>query len=80
MPNMSYFRFTNTYVDLQECLDSIRQDECLSDFEVQAGRNMFKTFLTFCRGYDIIDSYDAEIIDELFRSLEESAADENDEE
>lgn len=65
--NMSYCRFTNTSADLADCLDTIRRgDEHLSDFEADAGRRMFQEFLTFCRDYDIIDSYDSEIVNELF--------------
>lgn len=70
MPNMSYCRFTNTSADLEDCLDSIRRDEKLSDFEVRAGKRMFKEFLTFCRDYDIIEDYDREIVDDLFDSLQ----------
>lgn len=69
--NMSYCRFTNTGADLGDCLDTIRRgDEKLSDFEADAGKRMFREFLTFCRDYDIIDSYNSEVINELFDSIE----------
>lgn len=70
--NMSYCRFTNTSADLSDCLDTIRRgDERLSNFEAAAGKRMFREFLTFCRDYDIIDSYDGEILDDLFNELQE---------
>lgn len=71
MSNMSYCRFTNTRTDLNDCLDSIRRDERLSEMEVRAGRNMFMEFLTFCRDYDIIDDYDGELVRDLFQNLKE---------
>ena len=48
MSNMSYCRFTNTRADLQACLDAIRQDGRLSDYEAKAGKWMFEEFLDFC--------------------------------
>jgi len=71
MPNMSYCRFTNTATDLRDCLDTIRRDEKLSDSEADAGRKMFLDFLLFCQGYDIIDGYDSEILDDLFNGMRE---------
>lgn len=70
MSNMSYCRFTNTRGDLQVCLDAIRQDSRLSDFEAKAGRRMFEEFLAFCREYDIIDYYDRETLKALFDGLQ----------
>ena len=69
--NMSYCRFRNTSGDLNDCLDSIRQDKKLSRDEVGFGRNMFKTFLAFCRDYDIIDDFDMEMVDAIFEGLTE---------
>lgn len=72
MPNMSYCRFTNTSADLGDCLDTIRRgDEKLSDFEAEAGKKMFLEFLTFCRDYDIIDSFDGEAVDAIFQETTE---------
>lgn len=75
MSNMSYCRFTNTSGDLSECLDVIRQERSLSDFEAGAGKSMFKAFLRFCRDYDIIDGYDAEMVDALFNGLQKKVGD-----
>lgn len=68
--NMSYCRFTNTKADLGDCLDALRRDDRLSDFEAKAGKDMFQEFLVFCQDYDIIDDYDDSAINELFDELQ----------
>lgn len=71
MSNMSYCRFTNTRIDINDCLNALRRDEQLSEMEVRAGRNMFVEFLSFCRDYDIINDYDGQLVDSLFQNLKE---------
>lgn len=75
MSNMSYCRFTNTRSDLNDCLDAIREDKRLSDVEAKAGRWMFEDFLSFCREYGIIDSYDEETLRALFDGMEKKESD-----
>lgn len=75
MSNMSYCRFTNTRSDLNDCLDAIREDTRLSDVEAKAGRWMFDDFLSFCREYGIIDSYDEETLRALFDGMEKKESD-----
>lgn len=75
MSNMSYCRFTNTRSDLNDCLDAIREDTRLSDVEAKAGRWMFDDFLSFCREYGVIDSYDEETLRALFDGLEKKESD-----
>lgn len=77
MSNMSYWRFTNTRADLDDCLEALRNDEGLNDFEVRAGRNMFMEFLDFCRDYDIISGYDSERMTDLFDSLRKKEEDDD---
>lgn len=77
MSNMSYCRFTNTRIDLNDCLDALRRDERMSGMEVQAGRNMFVDFLGFCRDYGIIDTYDRELVEHLFSDLKERDSDDD---
>lgn len=71
MSNMSYCRFTNTRTDLNDCLDSLRHDERMSEMEVREGRNMFEEFLTFCQEYGIIDDYAGQLVMSLFQNLKE---------
>ena len=68
--NMSYCRFTNTRGDLE----ALREETCLSNFEVRAGRNMFLDFLDFCRDHGIIDAYDANEVKGLFEGLQKQEA------
>lgn len=76
MSNMSYCRFRNTSGDLADCLDSILQDHMMDSSEAGFGRSMFKEFLAFCRDYDIISSYDEEMIDAIFHGLTRKEDDE----
>lgn len=71
MSNMSDCRFTNTRSDLNDCLLALREDKRLSDFEAEAGRNMFIDFLCFCLDYDIIEEYDSENLQALFDGSKE---------
>ena len=48
MANMSYCRFTNTRSDMEDCLEALRDEKPLSDFEVRAGKAMFKDILEVC--------------------------------
>ncbi len=69
MSNMSYCRFTNTRSDMEDCLEALRDETPLSDFEVRAGKAMFKDILEVCRAYGIIDAFDDDEIDRLFDNL-----------
>ena len=69
MPNMSYCRFRNTRSDMEDCLDTLREEKHLSTDEAQAGCRMFDDILGFCRDMGIIDSYDAGMLEALFDGL-----------
>lgn len=69
MSNMSYCRFTNTRSDMEDCQEALRDETPLSDFEVRAGKAMFKDILEVCRAYGIIDAFDDDEIDRLFDNL-----------
>ena len=69
MANMSYCRFTNTRSDMEDCLEALRDEKPLSDFEVRAGKAMFKDILEVCQAYGIIDTFDGDEIDRLFDNL-----------
>ena len=71
MSNMSYCRFTNTRDNVEDCLSSIECEESVSEFEAAAGKQMFRRFLSFCRDADIIQSYDSEMIEQMFCRLQE---------
>lgn len=69
MANMSYCRFQNTRHDVEDCLDSLREEKRMSREEANAGRWMFEDILGFCRDNGIIDSYDGEMIQVIFDGL-----------
>lgn len=72
MANMSYCRFQNARRDVENCLDALRDEKRLSTDEAKAGYRMFDDILDFCRDMGIIDSYDAETLEDLFDGLTES--------
>ena len=70
--NMSYCRFHNTNIDLQECLDVLRNREyekvTLSKMEYCACENMFENIINFLIDEGIIED-DGEIFDRLAEML-----------
>ena len=78
MANMSYCRFHNTRLDLEDCLDAINNEERLSEEEARAGRLLFDDFLSFCKERGIIEDFDQEEIDTMFSRLERKEDDGDD--
>ena len=77
MANMSYCRFQNTRLDMEDCLDALREEKPLSRDEANAGRWMIDDILGYCRDNGIIDSYDGEMLKAVFeRLVREDEADE----
>ena len=70
MSNMSYCRFHNTRLDLEDCIEALRNEERLSSDEARAGRPLFDDFLSFCVDQGIIDGFDSEEVEILFGRLE----------
>lgn len=54
MPNMSYCRFQNTLIDLQDCYDSLCNEDELSKEEEKAKDKLIQ----LC--YDIVDEFEDE--------------------
>ena len=71
MANMSYCRFENTCADLEDCLQALRCEEELSDYEAQAAKKMFRQMMEFCKEMEIIESYDEDAITCMVDSLSE---------
>lgn len=69
MANMSYCRFQNTRLDMEDCLDALREEKPLSRDEANAGCRMFDDILGYCRDSGIIDSYDGETLEAIFDGL-----------
>lgn len=76
MANMSYCRFHNTRLDMEDCLEALRDEKRLSPSEARAGRNLFDDFLSFCVDQGIIDGFDGETVESMFGRLERDEDDE----
>mgnify|MGYP001001368613 FL=1 len=61
--NMSYCRFRNTAKALDECLEVLREEDIENREDRFAAKEMFRTFLKFCREFGIIDEFDDEHIE-----------------
>lgn len=55
MINMDYCRFNNTDIALEECLESIKNGDKLSEREMNSCRSMFEKFIEFCFDAGILD-------------------------
>ena len=66
---MSYPQLRGTMRELNQFLDSIRQDEMMYEEQARAGRGIFDEFLTFCRDYGIIYHFNEERVDAIFTGL-----------
>lgn len=55
MANMSYCRFNNTKIDLDDCLDALREGETLSESEFNKCKQMFRNFVSFLEDEGIIE-------------------------
>lgn len=67
MSNMSYCRFNNTSIDLDDCLDSIEDGEQTSAYEIKKAKYMFERMCEFLYENDVIGEYD---LDGLFSELD----------
>jgi hypothetical protein len=78
MSNMSYCRFHNTRMDLNDCLEAIDNEQIESKSEVQSGKSMFYAFLEYCKDKGIIEEYDEDYVEDLFDNalMEEEDEDE----
>ena len=74
MANMSYCRFHNTKLALQDCLtalDPYENEYEISDDEVRDGIRMFEHFLGYCMDVGIIDEYNIEEVKQHFEAHNE---------
>jgi hypothetical protein len=65
MANMSYCRFYNTRIDLEDCLDALNDNEELSAEELKSCKQMFNMFIEFCVDEGIIEDEDGELEERL---------------
>jgi len=55
MANMSYCRFHNTNIDMNDCIEALYDNDGLSSDEYIACKNMFENVLEFFEGNDVIE-------------------------
>ena len=77
MANMSYCRFRNTRLDMEDCLDALREGKRLSSDEARAGRWMIDEILSYCQDSGIIDSYDGQMLEAVYERLAKEDADDD---
>ena len=52
MPNMSYCRFHNTSLDLQDCVDAMEQAETLADLDLsQYEKDAYEEMRQLCKSF-----------------------------
>ena len=68
MGNMSYCRFNNTSLDVNECLWALSDENeyDISNDEIRKGVRMFEAFLEFCEENGVIDGYNKDKIKRIF--------------
>lgn len=71
MSNMSYCRFHNTRIDMQECIEDLTNRDISSDEEKRAAKNMIVEFLDFCVGEQIIEEYDEDEVNSTINACKE---------
>ena len=62
---MSYCRFSNTEMALDECLDELNNGNKLSGEELESCKNMFRKFIDFGCNEGIVYDEDGELDDRL---------------
>ncbi len=71
--NMSYCRFNNTNIDLQDCIGALEDGETLSKAEFNCCKNLFRTFLDFCLDEGIIEDENYELderLEEFYKTID----------
>ena len=70
MANMSYCRFHNTQMDLEDCLDALANEEELSKSEFRKCKQMFKDIMNFLWQVGIVEDDEAyERMEDFFKSI-----------
>lgn len=72
MANMSYCRFHNTNLDLEDCLEALRYEGELSKAEHMEFKVMFSNIIQFLFDEDIIRDDDGELderLEDYFNSI-----------
>lgn len=65
MANMSYCRFNNTRIDMEDCIDALREaefgDNTISEDEIGYCRMMFDDIIDYLDEEGLLDNFDWDI-------------------
>lgn len=75
MANMSYCRFHNTRMDMEDCIDALRDAEQgieeISDSEINSCKRMFNNIMEYLDKQGILDGIDWDAYEEWKSNLDE---------
>lgn len=79
MANMSYCRFHNTRLDMDDCIEALKRaewdDEKISKEEVRYCKMMFDTIIGYLDDEGLIDEFDYDAYEEWQNNLDEWSED-----
>lgn len=70
MANMSYCRFHNTNLDMQDCIGALEERSIESDEEKANATAMLKDTLDFLEREGVISGYDEEVLQAIIDQCE----------
>lgn len=79
MANMSYCRFHNTRLDMDDCIEALKRaewdDEKISKEEIRCCKMMFDTIIGYLDDEGLIDEFDYDAYEEWQNNLDEWSED-----
>ena len=79
MANMSYCRFHNTRLDMDDCIEALKKaewdDEKISKEEIRYCKMMFDTIIGYLDDEGLIDEFDYDAYEEWQNNLDEWSED-----
>lgn len=75
MSNMSYCRFHNTNIDMQDCIEALTERDISSQEEKRSAKNLLISILDFCEEEGIIEGYDQQTIEKIIEESKEQEED-----
>jgi len=79
MANMSYCRFHNTRLDMDDCIEALKRaewdDEKISKEEIRYCKMMFDTIIGYLDDEGLIDEFDYDAYEEWQNNLDEWSED-----
>ena len=67
MANMSYCRFNNTLMDVDDCIEALIERKISSEDEKRKAKWLLKHILNFCQDEGIIEEYNSDKIEKIIK-------------